>query len=125
MGMASRRALEPEVLKPKELRGPEAVGLREYLRGSGMGPSPNISRTVMLKKYCMYSMWFHRWNQAQWVGLKERMILDSTKRSFLIEQLRNSRNCLWKERVSSISWMSELELHREGFCTVWFGLRAL
>ena len=81
LGMASRRAEEPEVLKPKELRGPEAVGLREYLRGSGMGPSPNISRTVMLKKYRMYSMWFYRWNQAQWVGLKERVILDSTKRS--------------------------------------------
>lgn len=51
IGMTSRRAEGPEALKPKELRGPETVELREYLRGSGMGLSPNISRTVMLKKY--------------------------------------------------------------------------
>lgn len=64
LGMASSGAEEAEVLKPKEPGGPEAVGLREHLRGSGMGPSPHISRTVMLRKYCTYSVWFHRWNQA-------------------------------------------------------------
>lgn len=65
LGMASRGAEEAEVLKPKEPGGPEAVGLREHLRGSGMGPSPHISRTVMLRKYRTYSVWFHRWNQAR------------------------------------------------------------
>lgn len=64
LGMASRRAEEAEVLKPKEPEGPEAVELREHLRGSGMRPS-HISRTVMLRKYRTYSVWFHRWNQAQ------------------------------------------------------------
>lgn len=46
-----RRVKGPGVLKPKELRGPETVELREYLKGSGTGMSPNVSRTVMLKKY--------------------------------------------------------------------------
>lgn len=49
--MTSRRAEGPRALKPKELREPETVELREYLKGSGVGLSPNISRTAMLKKY--------------------------------------------------------------------------
>ena len=51
VGMTPRRTEGPEVLKPKELRRPETVELREYLRGSGMGLPPNITRTAMLKKY--------------------------------------------------------------------------
>lgn len=43
--MTSRRAGGPKVPKPKELRRPETVELRAYLRGSGMWLSPNISRT--------------------------------------------------------------------------------
>lgn len=51
VGMTPRRTEGPEVLKPKELRRPETVALRECLRGSGMGLSPNIIRTAMLNKY--------------------------------------------------------------------------
>lgn len=69
--MASVRAKGPEVLKPKELRGPETAELRGHLKGGGMGLSPNVSRTVMSKSiHLLYVV--HNWKQAQQVGLKER-----------------------------------------------------
>lgn len=43
-----RRTKSPKL---KELKRPETVVLRECLRGSGMGLSPNIARTAMLNKY--------------------------------------------------------------------------
>lgn len=78
--MVSRRAKGAGVPQPKEPGEPETVELREYLKGSGVGLSPNISRTVMLKKYCIYSMWFHKVEPSPTGGFEGERVFGSVQR---------------------------------------------
>lgn len=78
--MASKRAKGPGVPQPKEPKGPATVELREYLKGSGMGLPPNISRTVMLKKYCIYCMWFHKVEPSPIGGFEGERVFGSMQR---------------------------------------------
>lgn len=78
--MASKRAQGPGFPQPKEPKGPETVELRDYLKGSGMGLPPNISRTAMLKKYCIYSMWFHKVEPSPIGGFEGERVFGSVQR---------------------------------------------
>lgn len=109
--LASKRAQGPGFPQPKEPKGPETVELRKYLKGSGMGLPPNISRTARLKKYCIYSMWFHEVEPSPIGGFEGERVFGSVQRA----AQRNGKVCPLKERMLSTSWASELELHREGF----------
>lgn len=118
--MASKRAQGRGVPQPEEPKGPATVELREYLKGSGMGLPPDISRTATLKNYCIYSVWFPKVEPSPIGGFEgERVFRSVATRRFLLGQLRNGGggDPPLEERMLSAGWVSGLESHRDGVST--------